>query len=249
VTTVVDRIKPRTTADDERMVLAATGVRDRCPVATEPFAEWVISGAFPAGRPQWEDAGATLADDIGPYENRKLWLLNGAHSLLAYAGSARGHETVADDACRAWMQEWWSEVSRHLDLPEADVAAYRDALLDRFANPRMHHRLAQIAADGSQKIPVRILPVLRLERAAGRMPDGAAHALAAWVGHLRGLGAAVDDVRADVVPLAGGPLPDAVRRVVDALDPETAADDDLVSTVASLVEQDYTRQAPVSEST
>ena len=161
----------------------------------------MISGAFPGGRPGWEDAGATITDEIEPYEHRKLWLLNGAHSILAYAGSARGHQTVAeavaDDTCRDWMQQWWAEASRHLDLPAADVAAYRAALLERFANPRMHHRLAQIAADGSQKLPVRILPVLRRERAAGRMPEGATRALAAWVCHLRGAGAPVDDVRAE----------------------------------------------------
>jgi fructuronate reductase len=196
-------------------------------------------------------AGATLADDIAPYEQRKLWLLNGGHSLLAYAGSARGHDTVADavadDTCRAWMEEWWSEVSRHLDLPEDVVAAYRDALRNRFANPRMHHRLAQIAADGSQKLPVRILPVLRAERAAGRMPSGAARALAAWVCHLRGIGAPVDDVRADaVVPLADGPLPDAVRRVIDVLDPEVSADEDLVGVVVSYAEQGLKEGRPAS---
>ena len=154
-----------------------------------------------AAGPDWDGAGATITDNIEPYEHRKLWLLNGAHSMLAYAGSARGHETVAeavaDDTCRDWMQQWWEEASRHLDLPTADIQAYRDALLERFANPRMHHRLAQIAADGSQKLPVRILPVLRRERSAGRMPEGAARALAAWVMHLRGAGAPVDDVRAE----------------------------------------------------
>ena len=168
----------------------------------------MLSGDFPGGRPRWEPPGATFADNIEPYEQRKLWLLNGAHSLMAYAGSARGHETVAeavvDDTCRAWMQQWWAEASRHLDLPAEVVDAYRDALLDRFANPRMRHRLAQIAADGSQKLPVRVLPVLRAERAAGRLPGGAARVLAAWICHLRGLGVPVDDVRADQMVAARG---------------------------------------------
>ncbi|HEX8133145.1 MAG TPA: mannitol dehydrogenase family protein, partial [Actinomycetes bacterium] len=95
VTTMVDRITPRTTQEDLRRIAEATGLEDRAPVATEPFHEWVLSGAFPGGRPRWEDAGATFTDDIAPFEERKLWLLNGGHSLLAYAGSARGHETVA----------------------------------------------------------------------------------------------------------------------------------------------------------
>jgi fructuronate reductase len=242
VTTMVDRITPKTTAEDLRAVKEATGLDDRCPVATEPFSEWVLSGAFPGGRPRWDDAGATVTDDIEPYEHRKLWLLNGGHSLLAYAGSALGNQTVAeavaDETCRAWLEEWWSEASQHLSLPAADVAAYRAALLDRFANPRMHHRLDQIAADGSQKLPVRILPTLRRERAEGRLPQGAARALAAWVCHLRGVGAPVTDARADqVVPLAAASLPEAVPRVLAALDPALADDDDLVAAVLAHAEQ------------
>jgi fructuronate reductase len=161
-------------------------------VVTGPFHEWVLSGAMPGGRPRWEDAGTTFADDVTPYEHRKVWLLNGAHSLLAYAGSVRGHATVAeavrDETCRSWLGQWWTVASGHLARPAEDLARYRAALLDRFANVRMRDRLDRIAADGSQKLSIRILPVLRAERAAGRMPDGATRVLAAWVCHLRGLG-------------------------------------------------------------
>jgi fructuronate reductase len=241
-TTMVDRITPRTTPEDVRTVAEATGLHDSSPVGTEPFSEWVLSGRFPGGRPRWEDAGATFTDDIEPYEHRKLWLLNGGHSLLAYAGSILGHQTVAeavaDQTCRGWLEEWWSEASRYLGLPEADIAAYRAALLDRFANPRMHHRLAQIAADGSQKLPIRILPTLRQERAAGRLPAGVTRVLAAWVCHLRGAGAPVSDARADqVVPLADGPLPQAVPRVLGALDPALADDGELVAAVMADAER------------
>jgi fructuronate reductase len=242
VTTMVDRITPRTTPEDVRTVAEATGLYDSSPVGTEPFSEWVLSGRFPGGRPHWEDAGATFTDDIEPYEHRKLWLLNGGHSLLAYAGSILGHETVAeavaDQTCRGWLEEWWSEASRYLSLPEADIAAYRAALLDRFANSRMHHRLAQIAADGSQKLPVRILPTLGQERAAGRLPAGATRVLAAWVCHLRGAGTPVSDTRADqVVPLADGPLPQAVPRVLGALDPALADDGELLAAVVADAER------------
>ena len=237
VTTMVDRITPRAAPEDVRTVLKATGCDDRCPVVSEPFHEWVLSGKFPAGRPRWEDAGATFTDDITPYEHRKLWLLNGAHSLLAYAGSIRGHTTVAgaaaDETCRSWLEEWWAVASPHLDQPAADVAAYRAALLERFGNARMHDRLDRIAADGSQKLPIRILPVLRAERAAGRVPAGATRVLAAWICHLRGLGAPVSDVRAgEVVPLASGPLGTAVPRVLGWLDPALGADADVVAMVA-----------------
>ena len=222
------------------------GFDDRCPVVSEPFHEWVLSGAFPAGRPRWQDAGATFTDDMTPYEHRKLWLLNGAHSLLAYAGSIRGHETVAgaaaDETCRSWLEEWWAVASPHLNQPAADVAAYRAALLERFANTRMHDRLDRIAADGSQKLPIRILPVLRAERAAGRVPAGATRVLAAWVCHLRGLGAPVNDVRAsEVVPLAKGPLGEAVPRVLAALDPALGADADVVTIVVDQ-SKEFSRQ-------
>jgi fructuronate reductase len=242
VTTVVDRITPRPSPDDRRTVLEQTGVDDCCPVGTEPFSEWVLSGAFPAGRPRWDDAGATLTDDVTPYEQRKLWLLNGGHSLLAYTGGLRGHLTVAeavgDDTCRGWLEQWWDEASGCLDQPADLVSGYRTRLLDRFANPRIHHRLEQIATDGSQKLPVRILPVLRQERAAGRMPQGAARALAGWVGYLRGSALPVHDVRADeMTARAGGALPDGVRNVLHALDPALAGDDELVQVVLTDAEQ------------
>jgi fructuronate reductase len=242
VTTMVDRITPRTTPEDIVAVSEGTGLRDDAPVVTEPFREWVLSGAFPVGRPRWEDAGATFTGDITPFEHRKLWLLNGGHSLLAYAGAIRGHDTVADavadDTVRGWLLQWWTEASRHLTQGEEELAAYRNALLDRFANPRIRYLLAQIATDGSQKLPVRILPTLRRERAAGRTPAGATLLLGAWVAHLRGAGTPVVDVRADeIVPLAGGPLPDAVRQVVTYLDPALGADGDVVSAVLEAAEQ------------
>jgi fructuronate reductase len=248
VTTMVDRITPRTASADVTTVLESTGLDDRCPVVGEPFHEWVLSGAFPNGRPRWQDAGATFTDDVTPYVHRKLWLLNGAHSLLAYAGSIRGHTTVAeavgDEICQAWLEEWWAVASPHLDQPTAEVAAYRAALLERFANARMHDRLDRIAADGSQKLPIRILPVLRAERSAGRVPLGATRVLAAWVCHLRGLGAPVSDARADeVLPLAKGPLREAVPRVLGRLDPQLGADTDVVAAVVDQGEQ-FSGQSP-----
>jgi fructuronate reductase len=102
----------------------------------------------------------------------------------------------------------------------------------------MHHRLGQIADDGSQKLPVRVLPALRQERAAGRLPPAATRILAAWVGHLRGAGVPVRDARADeLVPLAEGPLPEAVPWVLAALDPAAGGDDDVVKAVVAQAQQ------------
>jgi fructuronate reductase len=236
VTTMVDRITPEPTLADIDAAQCATGVHDRAAVVTEPFTEWVIGGEFAAGRPRWQDAGATFTTDVAPFEERKLWMLNGAHSMLAYAGSIRGHVSVADtmgDAtCRGWLDQWWDASARHLSLPAADNAAYRAALVERFANPALAHRLDQIAWDGSQKLPIRVLPTIHRERAAGRLPVGVVRPVAAWVCHLRGSGAKVRDMRAaDFLPLAAGPLPEAVRLVLKALDPDLAADEAVVAAV------------------
>jgi fructuronate reductase len=231
VTTMVDRITPRTTADDVRAVAEQTGWADAVPVVTEPFTEWVLSGAFPAGRPAWDAAGARFVDDVHPHETRKLLLLNGGHSLLAYAGSARGHHTIAeavgDPVCRDWLDQWWDEAVRQVPLPAADLAAYRAALLERFANPRIRHTLAQIAADGSQKVPIRVLPVLRAERAAGRIPPGAVRTLAAWIDHLRGIGAPIDDAGAGRYRDRAG----SVHDVIALLAPELAGDEALITAI------------------
>jgi fructuronate reductase len=237
VTTVVDRITPRTDSTEIEAAARTTGRSDQSPVVTEPFSEWVLAGEFPAGRPRWDDAGAIFTDDVTGYEHRKLWLLNGAHSLLAYAGSLLGHRSVAeaisDDRCRGWVQQWWAAAGRHLDQSPGDIATYEDALVERFANARMHDGLARIAEDGSQKLPIRVLPVLRAERAAGRLPVAATRIVAAWLCHLRGLDGAVHDVRAaELVPLAAGPLNGAACKVLDALAPDIGADTAVVTAVA-----------------
>ncbi len=130
-----------------------------------------------------------------------------------------------------WLDRWWDEAARHVPLPAADVTAYRRALLERFANPRIRHTLAQIAADGSQKMPIRVLPVLRAERDAGRLPAGAVRVLAAWIDHLRGIGAPVNDAGA-------GPYRDragSVRDVLALLAPDLADDKVLIDAVGDAV--------------
>ncbi len=236
-TSMVDRITPVTNDDDRALVERSCGYVDADPVATEPFSEWVISGAFPAGRPQWDKAGVTIVDDVVPFEQRKLWFLNASHSHLAYAASIRGFatidEAIADPECRSEVELLWDEASRHLELPGDAIADYREALLARFSNPRMRDQLARIAADGSVKLPVRILPTVRAERAAGRVPLGGATTLAAWVLHLRGLGAPVKDPGAGPALDAAnsGDLAVAVPAVLETLDPGLGGDTALVDAV------------------
>ncbi|GAA6524586.1 mannitol dehydrogenase family protein [Intrasporangium sp. DVR] len=222
VTTMVDRITPRTTDDDRAEAVRRLGIDDPATVPTEPFSEWVLSGSFPGDRPDWEAAGARFVEDVAPFEQRKLWLLNGSHSLMAYAASALGHRTVADAIAdpevRSWVEEWWDAASPHLPLPADEVDAYRSALLDRYTNPSIRHLLAQIAADGSQKIPIRAVPVVRAELEAGRVSRGALRLVAAWIAHLRGVGAPVSDAHAEeVLALGAGTVDQATRRTLARL--------------------------------
>lgn len=183
VSTSVDRITPHSTADDLRAVEAAIGFRDAAAVVAEPFSDWVLAGDFPAGRPRWEDAGARFVDDITPFERRKLLLLNGGHLALAFRGLMRGHETVAeaiaDPVCREALDRYWDEAERAVG-EGADTARYRRELVERFENGRIAHRLDQIAVDTATKVRLRILPVLTVERRAGRKADGARAIIRDW---------------------------------------------------------------------
>lgn len=182
VSSSVDRITPRL-SDDEAAELAER-YGDRAPVVAEPFSDWVVAGEFPAGRPQWEAAGARFTDDLEPWEARKLWLLNGAHTLLASLGRLRGHDTVsdaiADAECLRAVEAYWDEACRHLPA-ELGLRDYRVALLDRFRNPRIRHLLAQIGLDADTKMRVRIAPVAERERSAGRSANACAAVVAAWL--------------------------------------------------------------------
>ena len=188
VSTSVDRITPGTRHTDIEEVAERCQYRDSSPVVAEPFRNWVLSGDFPAGRPRWEEAGAVVVDDIEPYENRKLWLLNGSHSILAYAGQLRGHTTVAealaDPLCRKAVEEFWDEAGSQLQGEGLEIPQYRRALLERFGNARIAHRLAQIAADGTTKLRMRAVPVLLGERSDGRTGRSSARMLAAWIDYL-----------------------------------------------------------------
>lgn len=198
VSTSVDRITPHT---DDAPAVAEAGWIDRAPVVAEPFADWVLAGDFPAGRPRWESAGARFVDDIEPWEHRKLWLLNGAHSILTFAGQLRGLETVAeavaDAACRGAVEAFWAEAVQCLPAG-TEHEHYREQLLERFANPRIVHRLAQIAAESTVKVQFRFASVAERTVAAGRDPEGSVLALATWIRWvLAGPGAA--DARAGEV--------------------------------------------------
>ena len=208
--TMVDRIVPATVARDLDEASAMTGLRDDCPVAAERFTQWVIEDRFAAGRPDWARDGVQFVRDVRPFEAMKLRLLNAAHSALACLGIPAGLATVdaaiAEPRLRAFVERLWREdlvPTLPAEVREASTG-YRAALLARFANDAIGHRLEQIAIDSSQKIAMRWLPPLREQLAAGQMPDALALALAAWIRFLDGRGErgqqwSIDDPLADVL--------------------------------------------------
>jgi len=190
--TMVDRIVPATTEADVIDNDAALGLHDAAPVVHEPFRQWAIEDDFAAGRPAWERAGAELVGDVAPFEAMKLRLLNASHSAFAYLGYLAGHEFIYQVAAqpdfiaymRGLMRE---EVAPTLELPDGvDVATYQEALVERFGNPALPHRTQQIAMDGSQKLPQRILGTVRDNLAAGRPIDRLALAVAGWMRYVSG---------------------------------------------------------------
>ncbi|WP_183210124.1 mannitol dehydrogenase family protein [Aurantimonas endophytica] len=198
--TMVDRIVPATSEADIAEISAKLGVEDAWPVMTEPFTQWVIEDRFPTGRPDFAAVGAEMVGDVEPFERMKLRMLNGSHSTLAYLGYLAGYETVAQtmaapDFARLIMGLMTEEVMPTLDVPGADLGAYRDALVRRFNNPALKHRTWQIAMDGSQKLPQRLLGTVRDRLGAGAPIDRLALGVAAWMRYVTAVdekGAAID---------------------------------------------------------
>jgi len=222
--TVVDRIVPATTAADRAEVDAALGVEDHGTVVAEPFREWVVEDRFAVERPQWERAGARLVDDVAPYEAVKLRMLNGAHSMLAYLGALAGYETTAaamrDEPLVAALRALMAvDVAPTLTPPPGrDLAAYSSTVLERFANPAITHRTEQIAIDGSQKLPQRLLATAADRERAGATAEWVALAVAAWMRYCDGR---ADDGR----PLAvEDPLAPALRAAAGAGRPDRVVD-------------------------
>lgn len=211
---MVDRIVPATAQSTLDKAKADLGVEDLAAVVAEPFSQWVIEDDFAAGRPEWEAGGAQFTRDVTPWEHLKLRALNGVHSALAYLGALAGCELIAEALRLPGMREMLrqyvaEEVSRSFVPPEGvDVMAYADTVLERFSNAGLGHRTLQVAMDGTQKLPQRLLSVLNKVPS----PRFATLIAAAWAQFAEGRG---DDGREL-------PLDDPRAREVRA-DPSTAA--------------------------
>lgn len=184
---MVDRIVPATTDADLAAAEDAIGLCDLGFVATEAFSQWVIEDHFAAGRPDWAAVGALLVDDVAPYEAAKLRLLNGAHSTIAYCGYLAGyeyvHEVMQDDDIAQFVRHLMqNEISPATpEPPGMEHDNYIEALLERFRNPSLRHRTWQIAMDGSQKLPQRLLATISDQLDADGPLAALALAAAAWI--------------------------------------------------------------------
>jgi fructuronate reductase len=189
--TMVDSITPATDDALRARVTESIGIEDRWPVQREFFSQWVIENKLRGPMPDWAAVGATVTDDVAGFEKAKLRLLNGAHSTLAYVGSLAGYETVAaamsDVKLSTFVRRMMIENIRvGLAAPAGlDLDQYIEAVLRRFRNPAIRHLLAQIAWDGSQKLPFRILPTIAENLAAGRSIERLCLPLAAWFHFIR----------------------------------------------------------------
>jgi fructuronate reductase len=188
---MVDQIVPATTDTDRAEIDAALGVHDAWPIVCEPFRQWVMEDRFTLGRPAWEQTGAELVTDVLPYEAMKLRMLNGSHSAIAYLGQLAGWRTVADaiadPTLAAFISGLMQEAAATLQMPpQVDIAAYGRALMARFANPALQHQTAQIARDGSQKLPMRLFATAAARAAYGLTSPHIALSVAAWLRFLQG---------------------------------------------------------------
>jgi len=226
---MVDRIVPRTTDADRESISRAIGLVDAWPVLGEPFLDWVIEDDFAADRPDWSVAGARFVTHATPYELLKLRMVNGTHSALAYLSVLAGWRTVDQAIAQPAMRRYICTLMRDEIAPTLpaleglDLARYAERLLARFANPALHHQTRQIAMDGSQKLPQRLLGTIRERLRAGLPIDGLALAVAAWLVYLQGR-----DEAHEQYPISD-PLADALSiEVAAAVAARDATDDPLL---------------------
>jgi len=190
---MVDRIVPAVTEDDKFSIAQKLKCRDEAAVICEPFRQWVIEDNFACGFPDLQSVGVELTEDIRPYEEMKLRLLNGAHSTIAYLGYLAGYEYVSDAMLDPSFLKFISEmmdeeISPTLQKPPSvDLAQYINKLLNRFKNPGLRHRTWQIAMDGSQKLPQRLLNTCREQILHKRPFSKISLAVAAWMRFILGV--------------------------------------------------------------
>ena len=190
---MVDRITPKTTAEDRALVRRQFGIEDRWPVMTEPFSQWIVEDTFCNGRPPLDEVGVQFVSDVRPYALMKTRLLNATHSALGYLGSLAGHDSTSDAVgdpvfCEYVERMMRDEIAPLLPpVPGIDLPAYQATLLERFANPAIGDRLSRLCRNGSAKVPAHVLSSIREARLIDRPHLLLTLAVAGWVRHLRGV--------------------------------------------------------------
>ncbi len=207
--TMVDRIVPAATEESLKEIADLLGVADPCAISCEPFIQWVVEDNFVAGRPQWESAGVQMVSDVLPWEEMKLRMLNGSHSFLAWLGYVAGYHYVnvcmEDAAFRAAaLKLMLEEQAPTLRITGVDLADYASQLITRFSNPALAHRTWQIAMDGSQKLPQRMLDSIRWHLDQGSDWPCLALGVAGWMRFVSGVDDAgqpveIKDPLADII--------------------------------------------------
>lgn len=191
--TMIDRIVPATTDDDRRDIENRLGARDEGMVVCEPFSQWVVEDKFADGRPEWEKVGVLLVKDVRVFEKIKLRLLNGAHSTMAYTGYLSGFQYISEVMEQpAFVKLVTTYMAREAGETVAapagfDIEAYKQQLRDRFSNKALKHRTWQIAMDGSQKLPQRLLETLREQLKGNGNIDILCLGVAAWIRYVSGV--------------------------------------------------------------
>ncbi|MGJ8547555.1 MAG: mannitol dehydrogenase family protein [Sulfitobacter sp.] len=182
---MVDSIAPATGLK-ERALAHEFGIDDPAVVTHEAFRQWVIEDDFCAGRPAWEDVGATFSDNVHAYEMMKIRILNAGHQVLANVGEVLGLETIAQTMAHPGIRAFFGAVQRReiattvAPVPEITPADYVALIERRFANPRIHDTVRRVAFDGSARHPGFVLPILRDQLATGGPVSGLALVEALW---------------------------------------------------------------------
>ncbi|WP_078044301.1 mannitol dehydrogenase family protein [Cellvibrio sp. PSBB023] len=229
--TMIDRIVPATTDDDRRDIEARLGLRDEGMVVCEPFSQWVVEDKFADGRPEWDKVGVLLVEDVRVFEKIKLRLLNGAHSTMAYTGYLSGFDYISEvmeqpafvNLVKTYMAR---EAGETVTAPAGfDIEAYKQQLRDRFSNKALKHRTWQIAMDGSQKLPQRLLETLREQLAGNGHIDILCLGVAAWIRYVSGV-----DEKGNAIEVSD-PLASELRAACDANQGNPAA---MVKAVVSI---------------
>lgn len=191
--TMVDRIVPAATSDTLSEIETLLGVADPCGIACEPFKQWIIEDNFVAGRPDWDRVGAEFVEDVIPFEEMKLRMLNGTHSFLAYLGYLGGFSHISDtmkdaDFRRAALSLMTIEQANTLTMPEGtNLSNYAELLIERFMNPSLKHKTWQIAMDGSQKLSPRFLHSIAYHLQQGTEFKCLALGVAGWMRYVSGI--------------------------------------------------------------